>query len=183
MKVNGANAFSLTLALAATAFVAFAAPSVNAQPPGASTTPAFGRLPASAITQFKANPQSLLTTYASAGLPLSTQVRDLVLTDPSLADALIDLASGANDSQKGAIGAGLAEAARVLAATDPDQAKRIRQAVAASGLGPLVTAFMALADGAVEAASDGGGAAGSGGPAGGVGGVTGGTGGGSPGGF
>ncbi len=183
MKSSGVNARSPIIALAAAAFVALAAPSVNAQPPGAATTPALGKLPDATIAQFKANPQSLLTTYASAGLPLSTQVRGLVLTDASLVATLIDLARNANDSQKGAIGAGLAEAARILAASDPAEAAQIRQAVAASGLAPLVTAFMSLADGAIEAASDGGGAAGSGGPVGGVGGVAGGNGGGSPGGF
>src|SRR5438552_1113848 len=41
----------------------------------------FTKLSDAAIAQFKANPQSLLSTYASAGLPLSTQVRSLLLTD------------------------------------------------------------------------------------------------------
>ena len=88
--------------------------------------PSFTKLPDSAIAQFKANPQGLLTTYASAGLPLSTEVRSLVLTDPSLVEALITVAKGANDAQKAAIGAGLAEAARILAATDPQLAAQIQ---------------------------------------------------------
>jgi hypothetical protein len=182
MKPNGAKTLSVIAALCAGSFFALWAPHVSAQPPRVVTTPGFGRLPDAAIAQFKANPHSLLTTYASAGLPLSTQARDLVLTDPKLVDALIDLARSANDAQKGAIGAGLAEAARVLSASDPAEAARIRQAVAGSGLAPLITAFTALADSTIFAATDGG-AAGSGGPIGGVGGAAGASGGGSPGGF
>ena len=100
-------------ALSAFALLVIAFGPVSAQPTGdAAHTPSFAKLSDSAIAQFKANPQALLTIYASAGLPLSTEVRSLVLTDPGLVDALITLAKGANDSQKAAIGAGLAEAAR-----------------------------------------------------------------------
>jgi len=143
-------------------------------PVGAQTTsapvqvPSFTKLPDSAIAQFKANPQGLLTTYASAGLPLSTEVRSLVLTDPSLVDALITVAKGANDAQKAAIGAGLAEAARILAATNPQLAAQIQVAVAQSGLGPLITAFIAASSATVTAAVGEGGGGGSGGPTGGV---------------
>jgi hypothetical protein len=128
-------------------------------------------LPDSTIAQFKANPQGLLTTYASAGLPLSTQVRNLVLTDPSLVDTLINVAKSANDAQKAAIGAGLAEAARILAATNPQLAAQIQLAVAQSGLGPLITAFIAGSNATETAAVGGGegGGAGTGGPTSGVG--------------
>ena len=184
MKLNGDTTRSLIAALSVGAFLTACAPSARAQSPGAASAPAVGRLSDTAIAQFKANPQSLLTTYASAGLPLSTEVRGLILTDPTLVDALIDLAGGANDAQKGAIGAGLAEAARILGAGDPAEAARIRKAVAGSGLAPLITAFMALADSPVFAATEGGGAsAGSGGPVGGVGVAAGAGGGGSSGGF
>ena len=114
-------------------------------------------LPDSAIAQFKANPQGLLTTYASAGLPLSTEVRSLVLTDPSLVDALITVAKSANDAQKAAIGAGLAEAARIIVATDPKLAAQIQVAVAQSGLQPLITAYIAGSNATVTAATGGGG--------------------------
>jgi hypothetical protein len=141
---------------------------------GPTHVPSFAKLPDSAIAQFKANPQALLTTYASAGLPLSTEVRSLVLTDASLVDALIAVAKGANDAQKAAIGAGLAEAAHILAATNPQLAAQIQVAVAQSGLGPLITAFIAGSNATVTAAVGGGGGgegggAGSGGATGGVG--------------
>ena len=105
--------------------------------------PAFTKLPNSVIAQFKADPQGLLTTYASAGLPLSARARSLVLTDPSLVDVLIDVSKTANDAQKAAIGAGMAEAARILAAIDPQLAARIQLAVAQSGSESLITAFIA----------------------------------------
>ena len=148
--------------------------SAGADPTGGDVhVPSFTKLPDSAIAQFKANPQGLLTTYASAGLPLSTEVRSLVLTDPSLVEALITVANGANDAQKAAIGAGLAEAARVLAATNPQLAAQIQGDVAQSGLGILVTAFIAASNAtqtaAVGGASGEGGGGGGGGAVGGVG--------------
>jgi hypothetical protein len=149
---------------------------VGAQSMGeAPHAPSFAKLPDSAIAKFKANPQGLLTTYASAGLPLSTQVRSLVLTDPSLVETLIAVAKGANDAQEAAIGAGLAEAARVLAATDPTLAAKIQAAVAQSGLASLITAFVASSNATQTTAvgGEGGGGGGSGGGTGGVGASTG----------
>jgi hypothetical protein len=169
------------LALLVAAFVP-----VSAQPTGdAAHTPSFAKLSDSAIAQFKGNPQALLTTYASAGLPLSTEVRSLVLTDPSLVDTLITVAKGANDAQKAAIGAGLAEAARIIVATDPKLAAQIQVAVAQSGLEPLITAYIAGSNATVTAATGGGGGdagGGSGGPTGGVGSSTGSNTGANPGG-
>jgi hypothetical protein len=159
---------------------------LSAQPTGdVAHAPSFAKLSDSAIAQFKANPQALLTTYASAGLPLSTEVRSLVLTDPSLVDALITVAKGANDAQKAAIGAGLAEAARVIVATDPKLAAQIQVAVAQSGLEPLITAYIAGSNATVTAATGGGGGdagGGGGGPTGGVGSFTGSNTGANPGG-
>lgn len=149
---------------------------------GPTHVPSFTKLPDSAITQFKANPQGLLTTYASAGLPLSNEVRSLVLTDPSLVDALITVAKGANDAQKAGIGAGLAEAAHILAATNPPLAAQVQVAVVQSGLAPLITAFIAGSNATVTAAVSGGGGGGGGGPTGGVGGALGSNGGANPGG-
>ena len=158
---------------------------VSAQPTGdAAHVPSFAKLPDSAIAQFKANPQGLLTTYSSAGLPLSTEVRSLVLTDPSLVAALITVAKGgANDAQKAAIGGGLAEAARIIVATDPKLAAQIQLAVAQSGLEPLITAYIAGSNATVTAATGGeGGGGGGGGPTGGVGSFTGSNTGANPGG-
>jgi len=145
---------------------------VSAQTAGdAAYVPSFAKLPDSAIAQFKANPQALLTTYASAGLPLSTEVRSLVLTDPSLVDVLITVAKSANDAQKAAIGAGLAEATHIIVATDPKLAAQIQIAVAQSGLEPLITAYIAGSNATVTAAIGGAGGDGGGGGGGAIGGV------------
>jgi hypothetical protein len=151
---------------------------VGGTPVGAQTTgdvvhvPSFAKLPDSAIAQFKANPQGLLATYASAGLPLSSEVRSLVLTDPSLVEVLITVAKRANDAQTAAIGAGLAEAARIIAAVNPQHATQIQVAVAQSALGTLITAYIAGSNATETAAVGGGGGGGDfggGGPIGGVG--------------
>lgn len=176
MKLSRAIVFSLIAALSAGASIALATGDAGAQTAAPMSSPGIAKLPDSVITQFKADPQSLLTTYASAGLPLSTQVRGLVLTDPSTVATLIDLAENANDAQKGAIGAGLAEAVRILAATNPALTAQIRRAVAQSRLGPLITAFVALSNSTIAPVIDadgGGAAAGSGGPIGGDGASTG----------
>jgi hypothetical protein len=139
------------------------------------------KLPNALIAQFRADPQALLTTYASAGLPLSNRVLSLVLTDPSLVGPLLDLAKSANDAQRAAIGAGLAEAAHLLAASDPKAAAQIQAAVAASGTVALITAFIAGSSGVQTTSIGGGGGgesgAGSGGQTGGVAGLGGANGG------
>ena len=137
--------------------------------------PVFAKLPDVVMAQFKANPQALLTTYASAGLPLSTEVRSLLLTDPGLIDTLIAVAQNGNDAQKAAIGSGLAQASRLLARGNPQIAATIQQKVAQSGLPQLITAYIAGSNG-IETAAVGGGGGGGGGFGGGTGGSTGGLG-------
>jgi len=186
MAPSGSMKRPVMAAISALALILAGPINVSAQTAGGGAhVPSFTKLPDSTIAQFKANPQGLLTTYASAGLPLSTQVRSLVLTDPSLVGTLINVANGANDAQKAAIGAGMAEAARILAATNPQLAAQIQTAVAQSGLGPLITAFIAASYGTETAAIGGGGGdagAGTGGPTGGVGSSGGSNGGSNPGG-
>ena len=119
--------------------------------------PQFAKLSPAAIAEFKANPLALLTTYASAGLPLTTEVRSLVLTDPSLIDDLITAAKSGSDAQKAAIGAGLAQASRILARSNPQTADDDPAEGRASGLLPLITAFIAGSNGVETAAVGGGG--------------------------
>ena len=155
-----------SLILAASLFVL---PSVafaeQATTPG-NPAPVFAKLPDAVIAAFKANPEGLLATHASAGLPLSTEVRSLLLSDPSLIDALIAVAQKGNDSHKAAIGAGLAQASRILARGNPQLAATIQQKVAQSGIGPLITAFITGSNG-IETAAVGGGGGGAGGGTGG----------------
>ena len=122
---------------------------------GVNHVPLIAKLPNSIIAQFKANPEALLTTYASGGLPLSARARSLVLTDPSLVDVLINVAKSANDAQKAAIGAGMAEAARILAVVDPQLAAQIQLAIAQSGSESLIAAFVAASNATQTAATVG----------------------------
>ncbi len=161
---------------------------------GVNHVPLIAKLPNSIIAQFKANPEGLLTTYASGGLPLSARARSLVLTDPSLVDVLINVAKSANDAQKAAIGAGMAEAARILAVVDPQLAAQIQLAIAQSGSESLIAAFVAASNATQTAATVGAstnfsaslntsaGASGGGGPTGGFGSSGGSNGGSNPGG-
>jgi hypothetical protein len=152
---------------------------------GCARPPVFAKLPDAMVARFKANPQALLATYASAGLPHSTQVRGLLLSDPNLIDALIDAAKNGNDAQKAAIGAGLAQASQILVCTNPQIAATIQLKVAQSGLTPLITAYIAGSN-ATQTAATGGGGGGGGegggsGPTGGVGASSGSNGGANPG--
>jgi hypothetical protein len=173
-------AFNGSMKWPAAALAALALLTASPKPAGAQATPSrvhvpsFAKLPDSAVLKFRADPNALLTTYASAGLPLATQVRSLALTDPTLVETLVTVAKSANDAQAAAIGAGLSEAARMLADIDPELAQRIETVVAQSGLAPLVTAFIAgysaARTGSLGAGAVGGGeSAGAGGPVGGVG--------------
>ena len=152
--------------LAAVAALTALSPSVQAQIRCANPS-AFDKLPDAAVAQFKANPQGMLVSYPSAGLPLSTEARSLLLSDPNLIDALLEVAKSGNDAQKAAIGAGLAQATKILVCSNPQLAAAIQQKVAQSGLGPLITAYIAASNGFETAAL--GGQGGGTGPTGGVG--------------
>ena len=150
---------------------------VEAQAPGGANSrppaiePVISKLLNSEIAAFKANPRSLLATYFSAGLPLSTRTRDLILTDNGLIDTLIDVAKNGNASQQAAIGAGLAQVAHIIARNNPQLAAALQQKIAESGLPQLITAFVAGSK-ELETTAVGGGGGGSGGGSGGqVGGV------------
>lgn len=95
------------------------------------------------VQAFLAAPESLLQKYPFGGISMATEVRNLVVSDGSTIDALVALAKTAGPSQKSAIGAGLAQAARALVATQPDLAAAIQQKVAESGDQQLTTAFVA----------------------------------------
>ena len=124
---------------------------------GCAAPSVFAKLPDSAVTAFKADPQSVIATYASAGLPLSTEARGLLLTDPGLIDALLAAAQSGNEAQKAAIGAGLAEASKILVCSNPQLAATIQRKVAQSDIGPLIAAYIAASNGTETAAIGGGG--------------------------
>jgi hypothetical protein len=142
----------LMATLVALTAMAALAPSVAAQvssPPHA--------LAKATIDRYESDPQALLSDFSAGGLALTSRVRAFVASDPNAATTLLTLAGGANDAQKAAIGAGLAEAAKALALTDPQAAQAIRLQVAQSGIDALVTAFIAASSPTVtEAGTDAG---------------------------
>ena len=153
----------LTATFVALAAMAALAPSVAAQI--ASRPHALAK---TTIERYERDPQALLSDFSAGGLALASRVRAFVMSDPSATATLLALARTANDAQKAAIGAGLAEAAKALARIDPQAAEAIRRQVAQSGIDVLVTAFFAALSATVtQAGTDAGvdDSASSGGPA------------------
>ncbi|MGO9772151.1 MAG: hypothetical protein ACLPSW_21905 [Roseiarcus sp.] len=147
MALRGSARIPVLAAMSALALTLAGPETASAQTAGGSNhVPAIAKLPNSAIAQFLANPQGLLATYASGGLALSARARSLVLTDPSLVNVLIEVAKNGNDAQQAAIGAGMAEAARILAVVDPQLAAQIQLAIAQSGSQSLIAAFVAASN-------------------------------------
>ncbi|MGX1362001.1 hypothetical protein [Bradyrhizobium elkanii] len=77
-----------------------------------------------AVTNFKANPEQLLTQYPNAGVELTSRARDFALNDPTSLDPLIALLAKASKDQKTAIAAGLAQAARIVVRSNQPYARR-----------------------------------------------------------
>ena len=120
-------------------------------------------LPPSAISAFQANPGQLLSQYRDGGPELTKQVRDLVSSDKTTLGPIIALAKTANEDQRKAIAAALAQVAKAYAANDPAFANQIQQAVVTSGLPEFAKAY-AEAAGDTGTASTGGGGGSGGGP-------------------
>lgn len=119
------------------------------------------------ITEFLAKPGALLQQYPNGGALLVSAVQDLALADPAAFKALIGLVANANDLQKGAIGEGLTQAAKIEVLTNQTVAADWQQQIAAiTDPSFKVAATNALGD--VQLGSIGGGNLGSsgGGPAG-----------------
>lgn len=93
------------------------------------------------IAQFLAKPGEMLSAFPVGGLRLSDQVRSLVGSSSSTLQPIIELVSGANQSQGAAIGAGLARAVGACQADHLDYATQIQDAVANINDVSFLTAF------------------------------------------
>jgi hypothetical protein len=114
-----------------------------------------------AVSDFMANPDALLQ---GDNARVISRVRDLVASDPSTLPAVMNLLGGANPSVQNAIGAGLGQAARICTRNDPEFARQIQQAIAASNSQAAIAAFAAASgDTATAAGGSGGGGGGVGG--------------------
>lgn len=156
-----AMAFVATLSMTADVF-AESAPQAGTPPQAgtkiASCLTEANAVPAAEVEAFKANPGQLLDKHRGGGLPLSTDVRNLLATDPSLLAAFVELTKRASGAQKQAIGSGLGQAVVVCKRTDPNSPaiRAIQEQVFLSNDATLYVAFVAASN-AVETAAIGGG--------------------------
>jgi hypothetical protein len=96
------------------------------------------------ISQFKLNPQSLITS-ANDTIGVEAATRDLAGTEPKLAPDLVHVAESAQPRFKAAIAAGLAQAALACLNVDQQGALLIQQAVAGFPDGQFQALFAAVA--------------------------------------
>jgi hypothetical protein len=83
------------------------------------------------VREFLANPGQLLQQYPNGGSQLDNLVQQLALADPSTVEVLLGLLVNANELQKGAIGSGLAQAAKIEVLTDQALAEVWQNQIAA----------------------------------------------------
>ncbi len=117
-------------------------------------------LPAVAINAFTSNPIGVLGLNPTGGARMISQIRDLAASDPATLPLILSLAANSNNDQKSALGAALAQAARICVRMDPAYASQIQQAIAQTGDQALIVAYSAAAgDQPVGAAGPPGGVA------------------------
>jgi hypothetical protein len=83
----------------------------------------------------------LLKNAGRSGGQVSTVVRDVVASDPSVVPSLVPLLKDADARALRMVGAGLASAANACAGSQPELALRIQQSVVASNIADLVQSF------------------------------------------
>jgi hypothetical protein len=111
---------------------------------------------------FLGQPDSLLQRYPAGNNGMSSEVRNIVMTDGNTLDAVVGLIAQANLQQRYAIMAGLGQATIGCQVKDALLALRIQQAVARLGDRDLETAYLSTL-GTIETATIRGGALGGGG--------------------
>lgn len=109
-------------------------------------------LASSEVADFQSNPDVILASNTSGGGDLARAVRFMVGTESDTVSALIKLAESASPEQIASIGAGLGQAASICELEYPEISLQIQEAVAASGLPALVSAFNSAVGGEVTAA-------------------------------
>lgn len=137
----------------------------------ASCYPSDQEMSADQVSAFLTNPASLLSDNPSGGAALISKVRDLVASNPSTLQPILDLLKNSNAEQKAGVGNGLSQAYSACLAKDQALATDIQKKLAATGDKEALLAYTMATGGQVDTASVGGGA----GSAGGVGGPTTGT--------
>ena len=118
------------------------------------------------VSSFLSNPGELLGRSPNGGADFVSGVRDLVTADPATLQPILQLLANANKSQRSAIGAALAQAAKIVVRTNPGLAAEIQKAVLETKDEEVVLAF-AAGSGDRPIGATGGGGAGAGGASGG----------------
>jgi hypothetical protein len=86
---------------------------------------------APSVSAFMANPNQLLQQYPGGGSLMIAVVQQLALADPTTFKVLLGLVANANDPQKGALGEGLAQAAKIEVLTNQTLATEWQQQIEA----------------------------------------------------
>jgi hypothetical protein len=112
---------------------------------GVTTTspPSLAQSTSEAVTQFLKHPSELLAKSPNGGPGIVAAVRDLVAVNPATLQPVLNLLVNANRNQKSAIGAGLAQAARLVVKADPGLAAAIQKAILNTRDQDVVLAFAA----------------------------------------
>jgi hypothetical protein len=114
------------------------------------------------VSAFQANPGQLLNQFPNGGPDMIKQIVGLLGSDKATLSTIIGLAKTADQDQRKAMAAALAQVAKANAANDPAFANQIQQAVASAGLPEFAKAYAEAAGDTGTASSGGGG--GGGGP-------------------
>ena len=107
------------------------------------SSPTLAQSTSEAVTQFLNHPTELLAKSPNGGPGCVAAVRDLVAVNPATLQPVLNLLANANRNQKSAIGAGLAQAARLVVKTEPGLASAIQKALLNSRDHDAVLAFAA----------------------------------------
>jgi hypothetical protein len=93
------------------------------------STRALAQSTSETVAQFLNYPSELLAKAPNGGSVFVAAVRDLVAANPATLRPVLNLLANANRNQKSAIGAGLAQAARLVAKANPELAAEIQKAI------------------------------------------------------
>jgi hypothetical protein len=83
------------------------------------------------VASFLASPNQLLQQYPNGGSLMIAVVQQLALADPATFNVLLGLVGNANDTQRGALGEGLAQAAKIEVLTNQTLATQWQQQIEA----------------------------------------------------
>lgn len=120
-----------------------------------------------AVETFLAAPRAWLGNFPNGGPAMTSSTRDLAVASPSTLSPILGLLPESIKSQKTAIGAGLAQAARVVVRGNPTFANQIQQAIAETKDQDVFLAYTSGSGDQSTGSVGGGGGAGGGGALGG----------------